>query len=150
MIKHLRKILWLPLCLGLVAIGVYSAVRAMNPYPHAPAATAFCMVQKEADLPDISGLHFQLTRMSCDTFGNDVSVSLVVSKNPRDMRDVIFTYDPNARSPIPTVALTGNHMQIAVPSVASIYFKAQKWRGLSIDYDIRSVLYPTAQPTAPK
>jgi hypothetical protein len=145
MSKRLRRVVWLTLCVGLVAIGVYAAVRAMNPYPPVPAATVFCMVQKEADLPDISGLHFQLTRTSCDTFGNDASVSLVVSGNPADKGDVIFKYDPNERSPVPTLALAGNHLQIAVPSVSSIYFKAQKWRGLSIDYEIGSVLYPTAQ-----
>ena len=108
------------------------------------------MVQNEADLPDISGLHLLLIRMSCDTFGNDVSVSLVVSKKPTSKGDIIFKYDPNERSPIPTVALTGSHMQIAVPSVSSIYFKAQKWRGLSIDYEIGSVVYPMVQPKSAK
>jgi hypothetical protein len=150
MSKHLTKAVWIAVCLGLVAIGVYALLRLVNPFPAVPASTAYCTVQKEADLPDISGLHFQLTRMSCDTFGNDVSVSLVVSKHTTDKGDVIFKYDPNVRSPIPTVALAGNHMQIAVPSVASIYFQAQGWQGLNIDYDIGSVLYPTTQPTATK
>jgi hypothetical protein len=144
MSKRLTKTIWIVLCLGLVAIGVYALFRPMKTFPTVPASTSYCTVQKEADLPDISGLHFQLTRMSCDTFGNDVSVSLVVSKITIDKGDVIFKYDPNERSPIPTVALDGNHMQIAIPSVASIYFQAQEWQGLNIDYDIGSVLYPAA------
>jgi hypothetical protein len=66
-------------------------------------------------------------------------------RNPTDRRDVIFKYDPNERSPILDLALVGNHLQIAIPSVASIYFKAQKWQGLIIDYDIGSVLHSTTQ-----
>jgi hypothetical protein len=142
MSKRVKTFARVTACLGLVAIGVYAVVRVMSPYPAVPATTAFCMVRNEAHLPDVSGLHFQRTRMSCDTFGNDVSVSLIVSKTPRDTGDVIFKYDPNERRPIPTVALTGNHFQKAVPSVSSVYFKAQKCRGLTIDYEIGSVVVP--------
>jgi hypothetical protein len=63
---------------------------------------------------------------------------------------VIFKYDPNDRSPIPTLALAGNHLHIAVPSVSGIYFEAQRWQELSIDYDIGSVLYPVQTTTGTK
>jgi hypothetical protein len=136
MSKHVTKYVWVTLCLGLLAIAVYALLRPMNTFPAVPAATAFCTVQKEADLPDVSGLHFQLTRMSCDTLAKDVSVSLVVSNNRTDKGDVIFKYWPDDRSPFPTVALTGNHIRITIPSVESIYFQAEQWQGLIIDYDI--------------
>jgi hypothetical protein len=122
----------------------------MNAFPALPAATAYCTVQNEADLPDISGLYFQLTRMTCDTLAKDISVSLVVSRNRTDTSDVIFKYWPNERSPIPTLALAGNHLHIVAPSVASIYYKAQQWQGLTIDYDIGSVVYPTAKTAGTK
>ncbi len=129
--------------LGAVPIVVISLLRPRNAFPALPAATAFCTIQNERDLPDLSGLHFRLTRMSCDTLAKDTSVSLIVSRTRTDKGDVIFKYDPNERSPTPTVALADSHLRIAVPSVSSIYFKALQWEGLTIDYDIGSVLYPT-------
>jgi hypothetical protein len=73
--RRITKVAWLALCLVPVAIGVSALLRPISGFPALPAATANCTVRDEGTLADIAGLHFQLTRKSCDTLAKDVSVS---------------------------------------------------------------------------
>jgi hypothetical protein len=107
------------------------------------AINANCIVQNEAELPDVAEFHFQLIRTSCDSFGNSISISVLIEEKGVDKKGVIFKYWPDQRNPIPTITgLPGNRLQISIPSVASIYFQSYKWKETAIEYDIGSVLYP--------
>jgi|SRR5450631_1491719 len=149
-----KRYLWAVFCLCLLALCIYALLSPMNAYPTLPAASRYCVINKEAEMPDVAGLHFQLIRTSCDTLAKDTSISLIVSKNRDDEGNVIFKYWPDYRNPVPTIAaLPGNRLHIAIPYVVSIYFQARVWQGMNIDYGIGSVLWcctPRDRPKRPK
>ena len=136
-----RKTVWISLILIVLAFCTYALFIPMRPAP--PVANDYCVVQSEAEIPEVAGLHFQLLRTSCDTLAKDISISLLVSSNGTDKGDVIFKYWPYSVNSVPEiVALPGNRILITITYVESIYYQAFQWDGISIDYDIGTVLHP--------
>lgn len=105
------------------------------------------------ETPDLSGMQFEVTYTSCDAISHWDEVTVYVSKSASreswlekslDLKTPIFTYDPwNWDSPPPSIkALGDRRVQISVPKLTYVYFRAKKWNDVYINYDIRYVQYP--------
>jgi hypothetical protein len=103
-----------------------------------PAASA-CSTQRE--MRNVGGLKFEIRRVDCDTLAKDASVSVLVVADGKEKTE-IFKYEPDERNPLPVISMTpGHHILISVPSVASIYTKADNWQGTTIEYNIGAIYY---------
>lgn len=103
-----------------------------------PAAAA-CSIQSE--MRNVSGFKFEIRRADCDNIAKDASVSVFVVTSSNEKTE-IFKYEPDERNPLPVISMTaGHHILISIPSVASIYSKAEDWQGTTIDYVIGAVYY---------
>jgi hypothetical protein len=124
-------------CLILLCGYVFLAVVGIAPTP------STCLNRREADFLTDTGIHIRVTRRSCDTLAKEDLISVLIFRNERDDKDVIFKYDPDERNPLPTVSSGADQtILISVPSVSTIYTQSSRWHGMTIKYEIGSVVYP--------
>jgi len=111
-----------------------------------------CLSEEWKDIPNLSGLKFEVEYTNCDTLAKDEAVSVYVaepqgkSSSPSDWnrRTLVFRYDPGgARSSPPSIGASGNHrILISVQDVSSVIFQRRNWRDISIDYRIAHKMNP--------
>ena len=102
-----------------------------------------CLVTTEREIDSIPGLYFDVIRTSCDTLAKVESITVRLAKTKSSRKIAVFKYDPDERGPLPSIKQEpGQAIEISIPSVSSIYFRADSWEGTQIQYHIGSVRYP--------
>jgi hypothetical protein len=124
---------------AVIAALFFAGILSARLTSHSQPAVSPCSTQSE--MRNVGGLKFEIRRVDCDTFAKDASVSVLVVTAGKD-RTEIFKYEPDERNPLPVISITPDrHILISVPSVASIYSKADNWHGTTIEYNIGAVYY---------
>jgi hypothetical protein len=105
-----------------------------------------CLAQTRENISNLSGFDFEVTETDCDTLGNDSSVSVFAFQFGRTQKELLFRYGP-AGDATPTMLSTGEHaIRLSIPRVSDIIFCRNHLEGLSVDYEIGTIDYPTSGP----
>ncbi len=141
------------LALGLVYAG-WLAVRSA-------ITRSLCGQEETRKVEELSGLRFEVTYLSCDTFAKDEAIRVYVDRVASDKfwslarwrhkRTLLFRYDPSAEnSPLPAVTRPSpSTILISIPEVSSIAYQNRKWENLTVDYKLGRVDYPLPTPKSP-
>ena len=108
-----------------------------------------CLSEQWENIPNISGLRFEIEYKNCDTLAKDEAVSVYVLEARRGARDpnrraLVFRYDPGGiqNEPPKITALGNQRILISVPEVSSVSIQRRKWREVAIDYKIGRNMNP--------
>jgi len=103
-----------------------------------------CITETKQKISNLSGFDIEMSETDCSTLGEDAAVSVFIAKTGEKRKTLLFKYGPASyMSLLPTISLpTPDVLLIAVPEVSDVIFQMEKWRNLSIDYDIGLISYP--------
>jgi hypothetical protein len=107
-----------------------------------------CFTEVLAEVPNISGFDFEVSETDC---WHSPAISVYVSKPGRTKKTRLLQYDrgrytTNA-NPVPIITSIGEHaVQISLSSVGPIDCCRDRWKTLTVRYDIGVVVDP--DPTA--
>jgi len=112
-----------------------------------------CVTEELRNIPNLSGMKFEIIYTNCDTLAKEEEVSVYVSRSLvngnsflarwSNRRARVFTYDPGGPGVPPSITVPEkDKIVISIPEVSSILFQRKQWRNMSIDYEIGHVIYP--------
>ena len=117
---------------------------------HVPQSDAFCDVEVLAK-PVVGASRFEIVDVSCDTLAKDEVVRIYELTPHRlwlghleDRGTLLFGYDPgNPQNIQPQIAIDARgELTISIPWISSIWYKADRWNGRPIHYEIGRIDYP--------
>lgn len=101
-----------------------------------------CIDTPVAELFDPSGIHFFVKDTACDSFGNDMSESVLAARGAGGRKTLLFKFGPDERSPPPRITVKGGKtIVIQVDSVLDIIYQATTYDSYAIEYAVSHVEY---------
>jgi hypothetical protein len=102
-----------------------------------------CITEKRQSL-SLLEFNYEISETDCSTLGEDASISVFVSKVGRAEKVLLFKYGPAVVNQMPIItSIDSNTVRISITRISDIIFRRKNWEGLSVDYDIGVVDYPT-------
>lgn len=117
---------------------------------HIPRSDTYCNVDVLAK-PVVRTSRFEVVDVSCDTLAKDETVRIYTLTSHRswlghteDRETLLFGYDPgNSENNRPQIAIDmAGKLTITMPWISSIWYKADRWNGQLINYEIGRIDYP--------
>ncbi len=91
-------------------------------------------------ISNLSEFEVHITETICSTLATDAAVRVFISKTGDSKTTLLFRYGPTDY--LPTINLSDPHtLLISVTEISRVHFRRDEWEGLSIKYDIGSILY---------
>jgi hypothetical protein len=151
--RRLRFVLLVALA-GLCIAGAWLFSQDRYGIRHIPQSDAFCYVEVLAK-PVVGATRFEIVDVACDTLAKD-EVIRIYDLTPHKSRlglmsnqeTLLFGYDPvydpaAEHSILPQITVdSGSKLTISIPRIASIWYKADRWNGRPINYEIGRIEYP--------
>jgi len=79
-----------------------------RPLGDGPGFSLACINTPVLDFPDpAAGIHFYVEDTACDSFGNDLSESVLAARMPGGRKKLLFKYSPDDRNPPPRITVEG-------------------------------------------
>ncbi|MGO9095804.1 MAG: hypothetical protein ACLQGV_11320 [Bryobacteraceae bacterium] len=111
-----------------------------------------CLVEELKQVPNLSGMRFEVVYENCDTLVKTEDVAVYVSRASApgeslfakwsNRRALVFGYDPGYPADPPSIsAPSKDRILISIPVVSSIRLRRQKWKNVSIEYEVGRVIY---------
>jgi hypothetical protein len=112
-----------------------------------------CISEEMKTMADLSDAKVEIVYTNCDTLVKDEAVSVYFSRAAvkeeswfakwSNHRSLVFRYDSGRPSGPPAIESPGkDRILISIPEVSSVFLRCQKWRNVSIDYNIGHIDYP--------
>jgi len=103
-----------------------------------------CITETREKIRGIAGFDFEISETNCSTLGEDASISVFASKAGQPNGVLLFKYGPAGIAPMPVItAIDQQTVQIMVPRVSDLIFRRENWEGLSVNYNIGVIDYPS-------
>jgi len=102
-----------------------------------------CITESRGKMLNISGHNFEISETNCDFIAKEDHINVLASKPGQTKQTPIFVYSPG-RDPMPVIRSTGPHsIRISIADISSEILRMNNWEGLSIEYDIGEITYPS-------
>jgi hypothetical protein len=134
---------FLPICLTVVLlIGPLLVLPAILLAPLIGA----CSTEVKRQIRDLSGFDFEIDETECDLLAKDAGSSILISSAGEDKKTVLFKFGPVDDDLLPRINVDKLHstVLISISHISFIYLQTDRWRNMTIRYDIGHVDYPSA------
>jgi hypothetical protein len=126
---------------ALAAVYIFLASVGLAPTPHT------CVTENLETVHNVAGFDFEISETDCSTLGEDSSISVFAFKPGQTGKTLLFKYGPAGVNPMPVITSVDPHtVQISVPRISDLILRRDSWEGLSINYNIGIIDYPSSSP----
>jgi hypothetical protein len=106
-----------------------------------------CDVESKKRVSNLAGLDFEVTHTDCDVgLYKGAAMSIFVSKTGEGEKALLFKFEPEDDDLLPKIKVQQQNSTIlvSISRISSIYLRKDRWRNMSVEYDIGHVDYPSS------
>jgi hypothetical protein len=106
-----------------------------------------CDAERKKKISNLAGLDFEVTDTDCDVgLYKGAAMSVFVSKTGEGEKALLFKFEPEDDDLLPEIKVEQQNSTIlvSISRISSIYLRKDRWRNMTVKYDIGHTDYPRA------